>query len=186
MLGRIEKLTIYFENLSNRKDYHKYVLYVFLINLSLYLLLDYLIFFIIFPDTPNNFLFNLGSIADNIIRNVLPISGVALTAVIFEEIVYRLPVSFLYKYKIDIKRRILGIFLLTIIFSVMHIESLGAYDILYVIPYAFIGGISTTIIYIISGGSRGEVLRPLAYAISTHFLMNIIFMSVQIIPEGFK
>lgn len=104
-----------------------------------------------------------------IIDNIWIIVGMAF----LEEVLFRVPITYIYKFKSDNFKFFLIIFL-SFIFATQHVVELNIFELfaaLYKIaPFAMIA----SYLYIYSGGNKGKILFPLFVVFVFHLLNNFV------------
>lgn len=96
-------------------------------------------------------------------------------SVIVEELIFRLPISFLAKSKVSFNGKINSVFLINFFFGLIHIFNFNFQWSIFPQIFAIqtVIGLFFSFIYAINGGTEGEKLRPLIIVSLVHFIFNI-------------
>ncbi len=95
-------------------------------------------------------------------------------AVVIEELLYRLPISFFYNNKrISQKNKLLLIFVLSFIFAFLHMKAVTLPEIVFFGLFKLPTSLMLGALFIIYGVNRNKIIKPLVYIILVHLFMNI-------------
>lgn len=182
-MNKLQRYLEFLEKKRTNSQRYKLIFYIFTFNL-LFLLVFNLLWIMIFPELleVHKYYFSLKDIFYNFNQNMVPSLVVVLLAVIFEELLYRFPIFFLYRFDLKVQYKIFSVLGLIFAFTLGHFTDYDLYDLLHQFPYAIVDGICITSVYILSGVKDRRIIIPLFSVISYHFLLNFITFLFQGVP----
>lgn len=161
------------------KEKKKAIFLLFLINFFVTISVT---LFSILRDTPNslpsNYFYDpevldiLKTISENLGIALLVFWAGFVALALFEELIFRFPLTFFINKKINFNYKLIFICMLSFLFGSLHATSdsnfLGA------LAIQGTGGILLSFIFIVAGGAEKKYLSAFAITVLAHFLLNII------------
>jgi hypothetical protein len=94
-------------------------------------------------------------------------------AALGEEIINRLPLSFIFLKFNSEKIRLYSVLISSSLFSLAHFNFISLFEFLMVLPTLFVTGFVYASIYLLIGGNRGKVFLPLLTTFTLHTVWNL-------------
>ncbi len=166
-------------NSQDTKKNTKVILYLFLIYCFLTIILT-LLNFVLFPSNLylEEFYLSPSKILENLRNNVLPFVPIIFITLVFEELLFRLPISFFINRKITEHRKNFLIMGISLLFSLYHLQYFDLLELITTSPILFIGGLIMSCVYIISGANRGKILIPFSITLVFHFMYDLVYFGI--------
>lgn len=163
-----------------------FILTLFLINF-IYFFLFTLFFFLLIPDLfkIHKYYLSINEIYTNFKINIFPKLIPISVTLLIEEIVFRGPISFMYKISRYQSLRIIFIYILISIFAFGHMDNYSIFDFIFSFPNVFVSGYLFSYIYLIAGGKDGNFVKPIVITFILHLIFDLFIFSVQGVPNWF-
>ena len=129
------------------------------------------------------------SLAVNFLTLIFPILIPLLLNSFFEEIIFRLPLSFIFKKVKNYNARLISITMSCFLFGVYHVLSYSNPDpilILEVMLLKYVAAYVFVIFYLVVGGVEGKIAKPLILVSLLHFLVDVFILSAFGLPSFMK
>jgi hypothetical protein len=132
------------------------------------------------------FFFSPGLVLDNFVKNTLPYLDILIIGVILEELIFRSPITFLYKYRVLPAYVYASILTLSVLFGLYHFQYFDEFDFVMTLPVFMMGALILSYVYWLCGGKEGKFWKPLIICFLYHLLFNLLTLSVIYNPGLFS